>query len=234
MLDNPLLQTAEEQAEEEQKGQIYCTACRKHFSNQSTLDNHLKSRKHIEEAERASKAAAAKPTDEEIQHKRVIEENAKNRLLSSGSSSSKATTSRTAPEAVQGDLLLTVRLLQNVFVCLDGVSESSVRVCTGGEVEEVEEEEVDEWVDEPLGVEQCLFCTHSSESLEANVAHMTSSHSFFIPDIEYLVDLDGLISYLGAFAWLVHLFLNVMPDDTIFVSASNFMFTSVCGVQVQR
>lgn len=199
MLAGPLLQTAEEQAEEEQKGQIYCAACRKHFSNQSTLDNHLKSRKHIEEAERASKVAASKPTDEEIQRKRVVEENAKNRLLSGGSSSNKATTSHTVPEAGQGDLLLIVRLLQNVLACLDGVSESSVCVCTG-EVEEVEEEEVDEWVDEPLGVEQCLFCTHSSESLEANVAHMTSFHSFFIPDIEYLVDLDGLISYLGACA----------------------------------
>jgi len=26
---------------------------------------------------------------------------------------------------------------------------------------------------------------------------MTSEHSFFIPDIEYLIDIEGLIKYLG-------------------------------------
>ncbi|KAG0316560.1 hypothetical protein BGZ99_006829 [Dissophora globulifera] len=30
-----------------------------------------------------------------------------------------------------------------------------------------------------------------------NVEHMTKAHGFFIPDIEYLVDLEGLIKYLG-------------------------------------
>ncbi|XP_074843927.1 cytoplasmic 60S subunit biogenesis factor ZNF622 [Carettochelys insculpta] len=43
----------------------------------------------------------------------------------------------------------------------------------------------------------CLFCHHHSSSLMKNVAHMTKAHSFFIPDIEYLVDLRGLIMYLG-------------------------------------
>ncbi|RKP09081.1 C2H2 type zinc-finger-domain-containing protein [Thamnocephalis sphaerospora] len=43
----------------------------------------------------------------------------------------------------------------------------------------------------------CLFCTHQSESLEGNVEHMVKQHSFFIPDIDYLVNLRGLISYLA-------------------------------------
>lgn len=30
-----------------------------------------------------------------------------------------------------------------------------------------------------------------------NVAHMTKTHSFFIPDVEFLVDLKGLVRYLG-------------------------------------
>ncbi|KAM5168178.1 cytoplasmic 60S subunit biogenesis factor ZNF622 [Callospermophilus lateralis] len=52
----------------------------------------------------------------------------------------------------------------------------------------------------PLGaipVTDCLFCPHHSSSLMKNVAHMTKVHSFFIPDIEYLSDLKGLIKYLG-------------------------------------
>ncbi|KNC99191.1 uncharacterized protein SPPG_05447 [Spizellomyces punctatus DAOM BR117] len=43
----------------------------------------------------------------------------------------------------------------------------------------------------------CLFCLHSAQSFENNMEHMAKAHSFFIPDIEYLVDLKGLIKYLG-------------------------------------
>lgn len=43
----------------------------------------------------------------------------------------------------------------------------------------------------------CLFCVRKSESLEDNVNHMTKDHSFFIPDIEYLIDLEGLLAYIG-------------------------------------
>ncbi|XP_060939570.1 cytoplasmic 60S subunit biogenesis factor ZNF622 [Limanda limanda] len=48
-----------------------------------------------------------------------------------------------------------------------------------------------------IPVTDCLFCSHHSKSLLKNVAHMTKVHSFFIPDVEFLVDLGGLIRYLG-------------------------------------
>lgn len=48
-----------------------------------------------------------------------------------------------------------------------------------------------------IPVTDCLFCSQHSRSLLKNVAHMTKVHSFFIPDIEFLVDLRGLIRYLG-------------------------------------
>jgi len=43
----------------------------------------------------------------------------------------------------------------------------------------------------------CLFCNHKAETFEDNMTHMTNVHSLFIPDIEYLVDLRGMIRYLG-------------------------------------
>lgn len=43
----------------------------------------------------------------------------------------------------------------------------------------------------------CLFCTHQSGSFEANMDHMSLAHSLFIPDLEYVVDLRGLIKYLA-------------------------------------
>ncbi|KAI1902048.1 hypothetical protein AGOR_G00040710 [Albula goreensis] len=48
-----------------------------------------------------------------------------------------------------------------------------------------------------IPVTDCLFCNHHSRSLLKNLSHMTKVHSFFLPDVEYLVDLKGLLRYLG-------------------------------------
>ncbi|XP_008046880.1 zinc finger protein 622 [Carlito syrichta] len=69
-------------------------------------------------------------------------------------------------------------------------------------MDDVEEQDSEKEAEEspPLGaipITDCLFCPHHSSSLMKNVAHMTKVHSFFIPDIEYLSDLKGLIKYLG-------------------------------------
>jgi|SRR5947207_351770 len=50
---------------------------------------------------------------------------------------------------------------------------------------------------EHLPPEMCPFCLLPSSSLEENVAHMSLAHGLFIPEKEYLVDLCGLIIYLG-------------------------------------
>jgi len=46
-------------------------------------------------------------------------------------------------------------------------------------------------------LDECLFCCQKFASFSLSVEHMTKHHGFFIPDIEYLTDLEGLISYLG-------------------------------------
>ena len=43
----------------------------------------------------------------------------------------------------------------------------------------------------------CLFCQVKSETFEVSMHHMTTKHSFFIPDLEYLIDLKGLIAYIA-------------------------------------
>jgi hypothetical protein len=48
-----------------------------------------------------------------------------------------------------------------------------------------------------LGFLECIFCSKTSASAEETAEHMSECHSFFIPDVEYLVDLAGLLSYLG-------------------------------------
>lgn len=48
-----------------------------------------------------------------------------------------------------------------------------------------------------LPLNECIFCSYCSKDFEKNLKHMTQVHSFFIPDIEYVKDLEGLIRYLG-------------------------------------
>lgn len=52
---------------------------------------------------------------------------------------------------------------------------------------------------------------------------MTKEHSFFIPDIEYLQDLEGLVKYLGE---------KVSVGTTcLFCNGKGKAFTSLEGVQ---
>ena len=69
---------------------------------------------------------------------------------------------------------------------------------SGDEEMEVEEVDSDEWEDDPIPITQCLFCNHQSKNLEENLKHMSVAHSFFLPDPEFIVDLVGLMEYLGA------------------------------------
>ncbi|RDW58237.1 hypothetical protein BP6252_13648 [Coleophoma cylindrospora] len=50
--------------------------------------------------------------------------------------------------------------------------------------------------EEPFSSRQCLFCSARATSLDVNMAHMSHAHSFFIPNAEYLIDLESLLSYL--------------------------------------
>ena len=55
----------------------------------------------------------------------------------------------------------------------------------------------EEWDGDAMGIEECLFCSFISEHLEGNVKHMVDAHSFFLPDLDFLTDMEGFINYLG-------------------------------------
>jgi pre-60S factor REI1 len=48
-----------------------------------------------------------------------------------------------------------------------------------------------------LTLEECLFCRESSDTFDQNMSHMMNAHSLFIPDMEYMINLRGLIAFLG-------------------------------------
>src|SRR3989344_5624346 len=49
----------------------------------------------------------------------------------------------------------------------------------------------------PVPDTECLFDGHESSDLESNLEYTRSKFSFFLPEIENLVDLEGLMTYLG-------------------------------------
>ena len=71
-----------------------------------------------------------------------------------------------------------------------------------GETDDDDIEEVDssdEWEDIDIDVDitNCLFCCHHSKTMLKNINHMSEAHTFFIPDVEYCVDVTGLLEYLA-------------------------------------
>ena len=71
-------------------------------------------------------------------------------------------------------------------------------------IDEDEQQQVLKSIDEKiaaarsrLSTTSCLFCPQVSPSLDDSLTHMSLAHSFFIPDAQYLIDLPGLILYLG-------------------------------------
>jgi pre-60S factor REI1 len=70
--------------------------------------------------------------------------------------------------------------------------------------EDADEDDVNDTIDAKIAAARsrlnpsaCLFCPAQASSIETNLSHMHTAHSFFIPDADYLVDLSGLLTYLG-------------------------------------
>jgi len=138
------------QNEENAKGSIYCTICRKSYSSQKSFDSHTSSKQHKHLAFQS-----------DSEHKDVG-----------------------IPAAKK-----TVKPVENKS--LEDSDEEYEDADEDGEWDGVVSE------NNPIINNICLFCSENSGSLLQNIKHMSDVHSFFIPDIEYLVDMKGLLVYLG-------------------------------------
>jgi len=194
-LDNFQQRVAAETAKnvEDSKDQAsYCTLCRKHFSTTNSYSNHLKSKKHKDlDAKNSPKVAEEEVDEEEVDEEEVdtqqMSEDEKVKQKNKRNEEIRESM-KTGSDAPQGN------------VAAGGDATKKPSTSTKSEkmaVEEEEDEDDEDWDGEALGEEECLFCSFVSTSINNNVHHMTKKHSFFIPDIEYLVDLEGLIVYLG-------------------------------------
>lgn len=70
---------------------------------------------------------------------------------------------------------------------------------------------------------QCFFCpkAHKSNDLAANLAHMQTTHGFFIPDVEYLCDLEGFLTYVAEKIQVGMMCLHCCHHGKVFTSAAD-------------
>ncbi|GJE94887.1 C2H2 type zinc-finger-domain-containing protein [Phanerochaete sordida] len=148
-----------------------CQVCNKVYTSEGAYRSHIISKRHKENELKAAQRALRPPSpkEEPIQ-------------VDDAPSTSAAAEAEPPVQAV-------TEKMESVTLTVDA---------------DATEEEVTRTIEEKIAAArsrlqptQCLFCTHASDSLEENIAHMSVAHSFFIPDAEYLVDPAGLLTYLG-------------------------------------
>mmetsp|Transcript_24756 Transcript_24756/g.35993 ORF Transcript_24756/g.35993 Transcript_24756/m.35993 type:complete len:474 (+) Transcript_24756:143-1564(+) len=75
------------------------------------------------------------------------------------------------------------------------------------EAEETEAKEEEEEKPPKIDPKQCLFDKHTSPTIASNLSRMQRKYNFFLPDAEYLIDLEGLIGYCAEKIQLGHVCL---------------------------
>jgi len=179
-----------------------CDTCGKFFSTANSYTNHLQSKKHREMVAAAA-TDESKTEDSDAQVKRMNEKNRKANVAAIDKDKLNAELKRATQGAgAVASLSPSTSKSKKVDKFLsevqpqDDEDDAEWEDVDGDEDDENDDKDVDYDV-AALGVTHCLFCPQVSHSLETNISHMTVAHGFFIPDLEYVGDLEGLMSYLG-------------------------------------
>ncbi|TDH68707.1 hypothetical protein CCR75_007957 [Bremia lactucae] len=106
------------------------------------------------------------------------------------------TNAKKSPEILEA--VVTVEKKVDILFLSGSIALKAQTSETGKVTEEELSKEIEEYKKQvPLEKEDCIFCTHHAADFHACLSHMLKVHGFFIPDVEFLVDLQGLISYLA-------------------------------------
>jgi len=163
----------------EKKGQnssvLTCSFCNKQYSSANSYAQHLKSKKHLEK-ETTTKEDVDKPITQGKEKEEPL----------------------TQLERQQIEFMIEPTTQKEQTIKEDDTKEGDIKE-SNTTVDQTEMDLIDERIKNArtLSLDECLFCSLKSSNMERNLDHMTQEHGFFIPDIEYLKDLEGLIKYLG-------------------------------------
>jgi pre-60S factor REI1 len=176
-----VIQTSQQKENEE----MFCKLCSKHYTTNNAFLNHKQSKKHKElEAMNEMLLSEQKKEDNQI-------------AIKSDRTEKKAAQFKKIMEQREGFI--------NEVLKSETKKESTTHMEDDGndEWEDIIEDEVVDSEEDPfdkltgIDIKKCFFCDHESETVEDKCEHMTAVHSFQIPDIENVNDLEGLVKFLG-------------------------------------
>eukprot|EP00038_Savillea_parva_P031449 m.86723 g.86723 ORF g.86723 m.86723 type:complete len:479 (+) comp9674_c2_seq2:101-1537(+) len=186
-----------------EEGVVKCDPCGKKFNTENAYRNHLASKKH-KEAVKTAEARAASPSRRDgkagkaVPPKDYLATPAPSAATKGNPASDGADAAEEADSGGDADGLGDVTLkAKDAQVAV----ETTPAAAAGEADKEMIEDEDGNLIEmlEPdvnMSLGDCLFCGTRSETLETNLEHMSKVHGFFIPDVEHLRDLSGLIAYL--------------------------------------
>lgn len=150
-----------------------CDACKKVFTTENSYRSHVASKKHREKESKYN--AAAGPSRSRPQEGDDEEDE-------------QASESGDKPDEVESYQPPAPAAPAPKLVVAEDATEEDIEMSIDAKIAAARQQ---------IPPTACLFCTHRSGDIATNLRHMTSAHSFYIPDAEYLVDLPGLLGYLG-------------------------------------
>ena len=205
-ISQPLFDEKVAQIESEQQKKTaepvrqYCKACRKRFTNVSTYDTHLSSKKHLTMEKQLATADAAAPEISSHDGDDVVVVDDDDATTSHDGGASAAGAADASPASSSAPAQVAVR--RQFHARLPEPPKP---------VDEMTDEELIQWrfanAIKLNPEEDCLFCSIKSQGLEANLKHMSRYHRFYIPYIEYLTDPRAFMGYLGQKVSVGHLCL---------------------------
>lgn len=160
---------------EDHKDKITCIACRLEFTDNGVMREHYKSDFHRFNLKR--KAANLPSVSQELFDQKVASSAAKE--------SQKGTQHLKNPEKQQKKVVNPPTTKKVDSENFDG-EKTDEQVFAEREANAVK-----------LSLEDSLFDNHKSATLDENLEYMMNNFSFFIPSIDYLADVAGLMDYLG-------------------------------------
>uniref|UniRef100_A0A6B2L8W9 C2H2-type domain-containing protein n=1 Tax=Arcella intermedia TaxID=1963864 RepID=A0A6B2L8W9_9EUKA len=175
------------------------------FNDNDIMKDHYKSDFHRFNLKR--KMGNLPPVAEDLFNKKVEEWNNANEEKSKGSQhlkknkpkkEKKLTQPKATPEP-QEQTKGTIQRQPRTYAPIHSEGQEAEEAEEGEVVEKREEEMLDEKIESAptLTLKHSLFDKHISPDFPRNIEYMTKTFGFYIPEIDYLKDLPGLIRYLG-------------------------------------
>ncbi len=194
---------------EEPACEMKCNTCKASFCSAALIKEHYRGDLHVLNSKR--RANNLKSISE--QDFLLLVKNAPKpaRMLNPGRATYVAPKAKVEPKAAKKDDISTA---SSPVDKADGEAD---------EEEETVQEEQKEVIPPKLGTNISIFDDKEFETMDECVSYMALNFGFFVPDIEYLKDMSGLLSYLGEKVKLGNYCLYCQKKFGTFRSCQNHM-----------